>query len=175
MGLICSVCQQDRRNPLILHRLSQAQCRYGTRWIPFTTDGLIFWLLADAQLFSKLHVYSGCSQIEVNMSDGEETAFTLPHGLYQFTRMPFGLKMPQQRSSASWTSFYPALTDSSLWFTLTISLTFLGFSKTYGLHKGNFDISEGSRRNAEIQEGFLLYKSHRLLGSYYPTRSGRTR
>ena len=35
---------------------------------------------------------SGYHQIEMHPKDAQKTAFSVPHGHYEFTRMPFGLK-----------------------------------------------------------------------------------
>lgn len=48
--------------------------------------------LGDAQVFSTLDCNSGYWQIEVETEDRPKTAFVTHHGVYQYTRMPFGLK-----------------------------------------------------------------------------------
>lgn len=48
--------------------------------------------LGDATIFSTLDANCGCSQVEINQRDSEQTTLTSHHGLYRFIRMPFGLK-----------------------------------------------------------------------------------
>lgn len=48
--------------------------------------------LDTAVVFTTLDLLSGFYQIAMGPKDREKTAFTTKRGLYQFTRMPFGLK-----------------------------------------------------------------------------------
>lgn len=48
--------------------------------------------LGRAQYFTTLDLAKGYHQILIREQDREKTAFVTPHGLYEFIRMPFGLK-----------------------------------------------------------------------------------
>ena len=48
--------------------------------------------LGSAKYFSVFDLASGFHQIPMNKADASKTAFSTPHGHYEFTRMPFGLK-----------------------------------------------------------------------------------
>lgn len=48
--------------------------------------------LGRAQYFSTIDLAKGYHQILIKEEDRKKTAFVTPHGLYEFVRMPFGLK-----------------------------------------------------------------------------------
>ena len=48
--------------------------------------------LGDARVFTTLDALSGYWQIDIADEDRDKTAFTSHHGLYRYTRMPFGLR-----------------------------------------------------------------------------------
>ena len=48
--------------------------------------------LAGANVFSKIHLVQAYYQIPVEPSDVHKTAVTTPFVLFNFTRMPFGLR-----------------------------------------------------------------------------------
>lgn len=58
--------------------------------LPNITD--ILDKLGRCQYFTTLDLTSGFHQIEVHPKDVPKTAFSVEHGLYEFIRMPFGLK-----------------------------------------------------------------------------------
>ncbi|CAG2243770.1 Transposon Ty3-G Gag-Pol polyprotein,Transposon Ty3-I Gag-Pol polyprotein [Mytilus edulis] len=47
--------------------------------------------LSSAKIFSCFDLQSGYWQIELNEKDREKTAFTTKYGLFEYTKMPFGL------------------------------------------------------------------------------------
>lgn len=47
--------------------------------------------LSGSKLFSTLDLLSGYHQFEVNEKDRPKTAFITKHGLFVYTRMPFGI------------------------------------------------------------------------------------
>jgi len=48
--------------------------------------------LGSAKYFSTFDLASGFHQIPMHASDAQKTAFSTPHGHYQFNQMPFELK-----------------------------------------------------------------------------------
>ena len=47
--------------------------------------------LADAKYFSKIDLFSGFWQVEIEEKDKEKTAFCTPFGSYEYNRLAFGL------------------------------------------------------------------------------------
>lgn len=62
--------------------------------IPFITD--FTYNLKDCQVFSKLDLVRAYHQIRVNPADVPKTAIITPFGLFEFLKMPFGLRNAAQ-------------------------------------------------------------------------------
>ncbi|KFD59504.1 hypothetical protein M514_08725, partial [Trichuris suis] len=87
--------------------------------------------LGGARYFSKLDLKNGYWQIPVEPSDREKTAFVTPDGLYQFTKMPFGLS----NAPASFSRLMDqALVDLKWTVCLTYMDDILVFSATFEEH-----------------------------------------
>ncbi len=50
--------------------------------------------LSNCRVFSKIDLRKGYWQIPVRLEDRKKTAVITPVGLFEFTRMPFGLHNP---------------------------------------------------------------------------------
>ena len=59
---------------------------------PIPNNSDILDQLGHSTYFTTLYLASGYHQIEMHPRDTEKTAFSVPLGHYEFTRMPFGLK-----------------------------------------------------------------------------------
>lgn len=61
--------------------------------------------LHRTSIISKVDLTKAYHQIPMAEKDICKTAITIPFGLFEFTRMPFGLWNAARHSNASWTSF----------------------------------------------------------------------
>ena len=92
--------------------------------------------LAGAQYFSTLDLASGYHQIEMHPDHQHKTAFTTPFGLYQYTRMPFGLAT----APATFQRLMQNITSDFLFeFLLCYLDDVLIFSKTFEEHLVHLD------------------------------------
>ena len=57
--------------------------------------------IKDAKIFSKLDSQQGYNNIRIKEGDEKKTAFRTKSGLYEYTVLPFGLKMHLLSSSDS--------------------------------------------------------------------------
>ena len=71
--------------------------------------------LGSAKYFSVFDLASGFHQIPMHEPDAQKTAFSTPHGHYQFNRMPFGLKNApvEKRFNGLWIRFCPGCKESN--------------------------------------------------------------
>jgi hypothetical protein len=121
--------------------------------------------LSGFQVFSSLDALSGFTQLTVKEEDQEKTAFRTHRGLYEFKRLPFGLRngLPKfQRVMQSILAPY-------LW---TITLCYIDdivvFSKSYEEHLQHLDLVLGAIAEAKLTlspvKCHLGYSSILLLG-----------
>jgi len=85
------VKKKDGRNrPVIDFRKLNKITVFDAEPMPSVED--IYGRLSSARYFSKLDFCKGYWQIPMSADERQKTAFSTPIGLYQFTRMPFGLQ-----------------------------------------------------------------------------------
>jgi len=73
-------------------RFPRTKQKNDRRCVPLPNITEILDQLGNAKYFSIFDLASGFHQIPMHESDAQKTAFSTPHGHYQFNRMPFGLK-----------------------------------------------------------------------------------
>jgi hypothetical protein len=72
--------------------------------------------LEEAVIFTTLDCNSGDSQIPVHPADREKTTFTSHFGIYQFLRLPFGLRNVPATFNAQLISYFPEFIGKHVWF-----------------------------------------------------------
>lgn len=132
---------------------------------PLPRQSEILSALSGAQVLSSLDALSGFTQIEIEDEDVEKTAFRTHRGLFQFRRMPFGLKNGPsifQRTMQNILAPY-------LWlFTLVYIDDIVVYSKTYEEHLEHLDkvleAIEKSGLTLSPKKCHFFYSSILLLG-----------
>ena len=92
--------------------------------------------LVGAQYFTTLNLASGYHQIAMHPTDQPKTAFVIPFGLYEYTRMPFGLA----RAPATFQRLmHVVMSDFMYNFALVYLDDILVLSKTFDEHIAKLD------------------------------------
>jgi hypothetical protein len=131
--------------------------------IPRQSD--IMAALSGAQVLSTLDALSGFLQLEIHPDDVEKTAFRTHLGLFNFLRMPFGLR----NGPAIFQRVMQEILAPFLWmFCLVYIDDIVVYSKTYEEHLGHLDQVLEAIGNSGItlspKKCHLFYSSILLLG-----------
>ena len=103
--------------------------------------------LAGARYFSSLDMAGGFWQIPIREKDKEKTAFVTPEGLYEFNRMPFGLK----NAPPGFQRLMNRLFGHLMWqYCLVYIDDLLVFSKTFDEHLANLRVVFEILRKAHL-------------------------
>ena len=121
--------------------------------------------LSGAQVLSSLDALSGFTQLEMDEDDIEKTAFRTHRGLFQFKRMPFGLR----NGPSIFQRVMQGILAPYLWiFCLVYIDDIVIYSKTYEDHIEHLDKVLGAIEQAGITlspvKCHLFYSSILLLG-----------
>ena len=121
--------------------------------------------LGHAQVFSSLDLTAGYFQVAVAEQDQEKTAVTTPFGLYQWTRMPFGLC----NAPATFQRLMGAVLGDLAFEVLLVYLDdVLVFSRDFESHLEKLDLVLGRLREHGLklkpQKCFLLRSEVKFLG-----------
>ena len=132
---------------------------------PIPRQSEILSSLSGAQVLSSLDALSGFTQLEMHDEDIEKTAFRTHRGLYQFKRMPFGLR----NGPSIFQRVMQGILAPYLWiFCLVYIDDIVIFSKTYEDHIDHLDKVLGAIEQAGITlspiKCHLFYSSILLLG-----------
>nr|XP_012568598.1 uncharacterized protein LOC101496717 [Cicer arietinum] len=130
--------------------------------------------LKDAQVYSKFDMKSGFWQLGIDPNDRYKTAFCIPNAQYQWTVLPFGLKVAPSLFQKAMTRIFEPIIDSILIYIDDVLL----FSKDEKAHKqllGQFVqiaqnhgimLSEKKSQIAQTEIDFL--GMHFSQGKYQP-------
>lgn len=132
---------------------------------PIPRQNEILAALSGAQVLSSLDALAGFTQIEVDPRDVEKTAFRTHKGLFQFKRMPFGLR----NGPAIFQRVMQSILAPFLWlFALVYIDDIIVYSKTYEDHIIHLDRLLGAIEQAGLtlspSKCHLFYSSVLLLG-----------
>lgn len=132
---------------------------------PIPRQGEILSALSGAQVLSSLDALAGFTQIEVDTRDIEKTAFRTHKGLFQFRRMPFGLR----NGPAIFQRVMQGILAPFLWlFALVYIDDIIVYSRSYEEHILHLDklleAIEKSGLTLAPQKCHLFYSSVLLLG-----------
>ena len=132
---------------------------------PIPRQSEILQSLSGAQVLSSLDALSGFTQLELDPDDVEKTAFRTHRGLFQFKRMPFGLR----NGPSIFQRVMQGILSPYLWlFCLVYIDDIVIYSKSYEEHIRHLDLVLGAIENAGItlspSKCHLFYGSILLLG-----------
>ncbi|KAJ3524491.1 hypothetical protein NM688_g8550 [Phlebia brevispora] len=132
---------------------------------PIPRQSEILSALSGSQVLSSLDALSGFTQIEIASEDVEKTAFRTHKGLFQFRRMPFGLR----NGPSIFRRVMQGILAPYLWlFCLVYIDDIVVYSKSYEEHINHLDQVLGAIEKAGLtlspQKCHLFYNSVLLLG-----------
>ena len=132
---------------------------------PIPRQSEILQSLSGAQVLSSLNALSGFTQLELDPEDVEKTAFRTHRGLFQFKRMPFGLR----NGPSIFQRVMQGILSPYLWlFCLVYIDDIVVYSKSYEEHIKHLDLVLQAIENAGItlspSKCHLFYGSILLLG-----------
>ena len=115
--------------------------------------------LVGAQFFSTLDLASGYHQIAVHPDDQHKTAFVMPMGLFEYTRMPMGLSLAPATFQRLMQS---TMSDFIFQFPLEYQDDLLVYSKTFDEHLAHLDRLLQRIIDAGLKCQFLRRQVHYL-------------
>ncbi|RDX96417.1 hypothetical protein CR513_20921, partial [Mucuna pruriens] len=121
-------------------------------------------LIKESNIFSKFDLKSGFWQLGIDPSDRHKTAFCIPNAQYQWTVLPFGLKVAPSLFQKVMTRIFEPLLEHAIIYIDDILL----FSKDIKTHKKNREIKnitvDMPVANSRRQKGIIipLSKKHSL-------------
>lgn len=132
---------------------------------PLPRQSEILASLSGAQVLSSLDALSGFTQLEMDEEHKEKTAFRTHRGLFQFRRMPFGLR----NGPSIFQRITQGILSPYLWiFCLVYIDDIVVYSKSYEDHIGHLDkvltLIENSGLTLSPTKCHLFYGSVLLLG-----------